>query len=49
MRNKANLDPFLGGGTVAVCCKQLNLKWIGIEKEKKYCNVSINRILEGLE
>jgi DNA modification methylase len=43
------LDPFLGSGTLAVCCEKLNkqghnIKWIGIELEEKWCNIAKERI-----
>ncbi|WNC14353.1 site-specific DNA-methyltransferase [Brevibacillus brevis] len=43
------LDPFLGSGTLAVCCEILNkeghnIKWIGIEIEKKWVEVSYKRL-----
>ena len=38
------LDPFLGGGTTAIACERLNRRWIGIEIEEKYCEISAKRI-----
>ena len=38
------LDPFVGTGTTALACERLNRKWIGIEKEEKYCEISAKRI-----
>jgi DNA modification methylase len=43
------LDPFHGSGTLGVCCEKLNaqghkIKWIGIELEKKWCDIAIGRI-----
>jgi DNA modification methylase len=38
------LDPFMGAGTVGLCCKTLNRNYIGIEKENKYYELSWNRI-----
>jgi site-specific DNA-methyltransferase (adenine-specific) len=40
------LDPFLGSGTTAVVAKRLKRDWIGIEKEKKYIEISKKRIKE---
>lgn len=43
------LDPFHGSGTLGVCCEKLNkqghnIKWIGIELEKKWVDISEIRI-----
>lgn len=43
------LDPFHGSGTLGVCCERLNkqghkIQWIGIELEKKWCDVAAERI-----
>jgi site-specific DNA-methyltransferase (adenine-specific) len=38
------LDPFLGSGTTAVASEQLNRRWIGIEKEKRYCEIIKERL-----
>lgn len=43
------LDPFLGSGTLGVCCEILNkeghnINWIGIELEEKWVNISNQRI-----
>lgn len=43
--NDLVLDPFLGSGTTAVACESLNRRWIGIEKEEKYCEIAKNRIM----
>lgn len=45
------LDPFLGSGTLGVCCERLNtkghrIKWTGIELEKKWCEVAFRRLKE---
>jgi len=41
------LDCFFGAGTVGVACEQLGRKWVGIEIEKKYCDLAILRIEEA--
>ncbi|MDR0485025.1 MAG: site-specific DNA-methyltransferase [Alphaproteobacteria bacterium] len=38
------LDPFLGSGTTGVVAKILGRKFIGIDKEKPYLEVALNRI-----
>jgi len=43
------LDPFMGSGTLGVCCEKLNaqgakIEWTGIEIEKKWCDIATNRI-----
>ena len=43
------LDPFHGSGTLGVCCEKLNLqgnniKWTGIEIEKKWCDIAQKRL-----
>lgn len=43
------LDPFLGSGTLGVCCEKLNkqghnIKWIGIEIEQQWCEIAKNRL-----
>ena len=35
------LDPFNGSGTTGIASALKNRKYIGIEKEKKYCDLSI--------
>ena len=45
------LDPFLGSGTTGIACKELGINFIGIEKEKEYCEIAVKRIaaVEGHE
>jgi len=38
------LDIFLGSGTTGLTCERLNRRWIGIEIEEKYCEISAKRI-----
>ena len=38
------LDPFMGSGTTGYVAKKLNRHFVGIEKEKKYFNISQARI-----
>ena len=44
--NKFILDPFLGSGTTAIACERLNRRWIGIEINKEYCDIAVNRLRE---
>lgn len=38
------LDPFMGSGTTGVACMNLGRKFIGIEIEKKYFDIAVERI-----
>lgn len=40
------LDIFTGTGTTGVVCKKLNREFIGMEKQKSYCEVATKRIEE---
>ena len=42
------LDNTSGSGTLAVACENTNRKWICIEKEKEYCDITVNRLKELL-
>lgn len=42
--NDTILDPFLGSGTTAVACKQLNRNFIGIEISPEYCKIAEQRL-----
>jgi len=44
--NDIVLDPFSGSGTTLLVCEKLNRKWIGIELEQTYCNITKQRINE---
>lgn len=41
------LDPFMGSGTTGVAALKLNRKFVGIEIEKKYYDISIKRLTDG--
>lgn len=38
------LDPFLGSGTTAAACINLNRQFIGIEISPDYCRLAVERI-----
>jgi site-specific DNA-methyltransferase (adenine-specific) len=42
------LDPFMGHGTTLRAAKDLGRKAIGIEIEKKYCDIAIERLKQGV-
>ena len=42
--NETVLDFTMGSGTTGVACKNLNRKFIGIEKDKKYFEIANKRI-----
>ena len=44
LENETVLDFTMGSGSTGVACKNLNRNFIGIEKEKKYYDISISRI-----
>ena len=47
-KNDLILDPFIGSGTTAVACEQLNRRWIGIEINPEYCEITKQRILKEI-
>lgn len=42
-------DPFMGSGSTGFACVQLNRRFIGIEKEKKYFDIACKRIEQAYE
>jgi len=41
------LDPFMGSGTTAVACKQLNRNFIGFEISKRYVEIANKRLAQN--
>lgn len=41
---KSVLDPFMGSGTTGIACANHGLKFIGIERERKYFDIACERI-----
>jgi len=41
------LDPFMGSGTTGVACIKTGRKFIGIEKEPRYFEIALKRILDA--
>lgn len=39
------LDPFMGSGTTAIVCKDMDRNWFGCELNKEYYDLTTNRIL----
>lgn len=42
--NDIILDPFIGGGSAAVACKQTNRRFIGFEINREYCLLANKRL-----
>jgi len=47
-KNDIILDPLCGSGTTLKMAKKLNRRWIGIEINSEYCEISKKRILEEI-
>jgi len=44
-KNGIILDPFLGSGTTGVACKNLDINFVGIERDEDYFEMAKNRII----
>lgn len=38
------MDPFLGSGTTAVACKELDRSFIGFELNEEYYKIAVDRL-----
>jgi len=43
-RGDVVLDPFIGSGTTGCAAKELGRNWIGIEREKDYCDLTTQNV-----
>jgi site-specific DNA-methyltransferase (adenine-specific) len=48
-KNDLILDPFSGSGTTGIVANRLNRRYIGIEKEEEYLNLTKNRFLSEIK
>lgn len=42
------IDPFMGSGTTAVACRSLQIPFIGIEIEERFCEVAVKRLSQAV-
>jgi len=42
------LDSFVGAGTVAIACSNLDRKFIGIDNSEDYCKIAEERLVQGV-
>jgi len=43
------LDPFMGSGTTGVACVQTGRRFIGIEIERRYFDIAVQRIKSAID
>lgn len=41
------LDPYMGSGPVAQACQEEGRRYIGIEKQERYCATAVRRLAQG--
>lgn len=41
-------DPFMGSGTTAAACKELSIRYIGIERNESFCEIAANRLRQSV-
>lgn len=39
-------DPFMGSGTTAAACHELQVPYIGIEREERFCEIAVSRLAQ---
>ena len=44
---KSVLDPFAGSGTTLRAAASLGIKGVGIELERKFCDLAVSRLAQG--
>jgi len=42
------MDIFSGSGTVMKVAEEEGRKWIGIDKESKYCKIALKRVMSSI-
>jgi len=48
LKEEIILDPFMGSGTTALACKQLNRRWVGFELSPEYCKIIEKRLSQKI-
>ena len=43
-KNDIVIDPFMGIGTTALICEKMKRRWIGMELNREYCDIAVDRI-----
>ena len=43
------VDPFMGSGTTGVACLMHNRRFIGIERDKKFFDIAVQRMKQAYE
>jgi len=48
LKPESVIDPFMGTGVLAVACAERGIKYTGIEIEKRYCELAVQRLKQDL-